>query len=236
MFRYSIAGVARFSSNVNVSFGPGPMTPAVRAIVYANIAVFVVMLVARPMIEDLFGLSPAAVLTQGRVWQLATYLFLHGDVFHILFNMLAVWMFGVDLERRWGTQAFIRYYAVVGIGAGVCMVVVSLLPFAATQSTYFATTIGASGAVYGLLMAWAIIFPYRTILFLGIFPLTARVFVLIMGAIAFTQAVSQGGGTTVAHLAHLGGLVVGWWYLKTPVRKPPPPTPRPRPTHLHRVH
>ncbi len=211
------------------------MTQAVRAIVYANVAVFVATLVARPEIQNLFGLSPAAVLTQGRIWQLGTYLFVHGDVFHILFNMLAVWMFGVDLERRWGTQAFVRYYAVVGIGAGLCMVVVSLLPFAATERTYFATTIGASGAVYGLLMAWAIIFPHRTILFFGIFPLTARVFVLIMGVIAFTQAVGQGGGT-VAHLAHLGGLAVGWWYLKTPVRRPPPPKPRPRPTHLHRVH
>jgi membrane associated rhomboid family serine protease len=212
------------------------MTQAVRAIVYANIGVFVAMLVARSLIQDLFGLTPEAVLTQGRIWQLATYLFLHADIFHILFNMLAVWMFGVDLERRWGTQAFVRYYAVVGVGAGICMVVVSLLPFQATQSTYFATTIGASGAVYGLLMAWAIIFPHRTILFLGIFPLTARVFVLIIGAIAFMQAVGQGGGTRIAHMAHLGGLAVGWWYLKTPVRRPPPPKVRPRPTHLHRVH
>jgi len=212
------------------------MTQAVRAIVYTNIAVFVAMLVARPELQGLFGLSPVAVLTQGRVWQLATYLFLHGDVFHILFNMLAVWMFGVDLERRWGTQAFVKYYAVVGIGAGLCMVLVSLLPFSGAERTYYSITIGASGAVYGLLMAWAIIFPHRTILFLGIFPLTARVFVLIMGAIALTQAIAQGGGTTVAHLAHLGGLVVGWWYLKTPVRRPPPPRPRPRPTHLHRVH
>jgi membrane associated rhomboid family serine protease len=229
--------MSRYSpGSMNVSLGPGPMTQAVRIIVFANIAVFVAMLVARPFIQGLFGLSPEAVLTQGRIWQLATYLFLHADIFHILFNMLAVWMFGVDLERRWGTLAFVRYYAVVGIGAGVSMVAVSLLPFAATQSTYFATTIGASGAVYGLLMAWAIIFPHRTILFLGVFPLTARVFVLIMGAIAFTQAVSQGGGTTVAHMAHLGGLLAGWWYLKTPVRRPPTPRPRPNPTHLRRVH
>lgn len=220
---------------MKVSLGPGPMTQAVRVIVFANISVFAAMLVARPTLLNLFGLSPEAVLTQGRLWQLATYLFLHGDIFHILFNMLAVWMFGVDLERRWGTIAFARYYAIVGIGAGVSTIVVSLLPFAATQSTYFATTIGASGAVYGLLMAWAIIFPHRTILFLGVFPLTARVFVLLMGVIAFTQAVSQGGGTTVAHVAHLGGLAAGWWYLKTPVKRPPPPRPS-NPANLRRVH
>jgi membrane associated rhomboid family serine protease len=208
------------------------MTPAVRAIVYANVAVFVVMLVSSSMLEDIFGLSPEAVLTSGRVWQLGTYLFLHGSVFHILFNMLSVWMFGVDLERRWGTQAFAKYYAIVGVGAGVCVVLASLLPFASARDSYYATTIGASGAVYGLLMAWAIIFPHRTISLFGIFPLTARVFVMLLGAIALSEAISAGGGTTVSHLAHLGGLLVGWWYLKTPVRKPPAP----RPTHLRRVH
>lgn len=217
---------------MSYTFGPGPMTQAVRAIVYANVAVFVLMLVAPAMLQDTLGLSPEAVLTRGFVWQLGTYLFLHANVFHLLFNMLSVWMFGVDLERRWGTQAFVKYYAVTGIGAGACMVLVSVLPFEATLSTYYATTIGASGAVYGLLMAWGLIFPHRTILLFGVFPLTARVFVLIMGAIAFSQALSAGGGGTVAHFAHLGGLAVGWWYLKTPVRKPPAP----RPTHLRRVH
>lgn len=224
---------------MNVSFGPGPMTRAVQTIVIGNIVVFVAMMVARSPIIDVFGLTPQAVVTQGRVWQLATYLFLHADVFHILFNMLSVWMFGVDLERRWGTQAFVKYYAVTGVGAGVCTVLASLLPFG--PGSYAIPTIGASGAVYGLLMAWGIVFPHRTILFLGIFPLTARVFVLIMGAIVFAQALGQGGGTAVAHVAHLGGLVVGYWYLKTPVRRPPPPpqAPRPKPpnpANLHRVH
>lgn len=224
---------------MNVSFGPGPMTRAVQTIVIGNIVVFVAMMVARSPIIDVFGLTPQAVVTQGRVWQLATYLFLHADVFHILFNMLSVWMFGVDLERRWGTQAFVKYYAVTGVGAGICTVLASLLPFG--PGSYAIPTIGASGAVYGLLMAWGIVFPHRTILFLGIFPLTARVFVLIMGAIVFAQALGQGGGTAVAHVAHLGGLVVGYWYLKTPVRRPPPPpqAPRPKPpnpANLHRVH
>lgn len=225
---------------MNVNFGPGPMTQAVQAIVIGNVVVFVAMMVARSPIIDVFGLTPQAVLTQGRVWQLATYLFLHADVFHILFNMLSVWMFGVDLERRWGTQAFVRYYAVTGVGAGVCTVLASLLPFG--PASYVIPTIGASGAVYGLLMAWGIVFPHRTILFLGIFPLTARVFVLIMGAIVFAQALGQGGGTAVAHVAHLGGLVAGYWYLKTPVRRRPPPPPQvprpkpPNPANLHRVH
>lgn len=220
---------------MHVSLGPGPMTQAVQIIIIANIVAFIAMMALRPVLLEWFGLSPEDVLTKGRVWQLATYLFLHADVFHILFNMLAVWMFGVDLEHRWGTRAFVRYYAVTGIGAGVCTMLVALMPFGA--ETYLATTIGASGAVYGLVMAWAIVFPHRTVLFLGIFPLTARVFALIMGAISFSQALSQGGGTTVAHVAHLGGMIAGYWYLKTPVRRPPPPPRRPaNPANLHRVH
>jgi len=220
---------------MNVSFGPGPMTQAVQIIVIANIVMFIATMAAGPLLVDWLGLSPQDVLTKGRVWQLATYLFLHADVFHILFNMLAVWMFGVDLERRWGTRAFVNYYAVTGVGAAICTLLVSLLPFG--RETYLATTIGASGAVYGLVMAWAIVFPYRTILFLGVFPLSARVFALIMGAISFSQALNQGGGTTVAHVAHLGGMLAGYWYLKTPVRKVRPPKPKPpNPANLHRVH
>ena len=220
---------------MNVSFGPGPMTEAVQIIVIANIVVFVAMMAAGPLIVDWFGLSPQDVMTRGRVWQLGTYMFLHGGVWHILFNLLAVWMFGVDLERRWGTLAFVKFYAVTGVGAGLCTLLVSLLPFGG--DSYFASTIGASGAVYGLLMAWAIVFPHRTILFLFVFPLSARVFVLIMGAIAFSNALNEGGGSPVANVAHLGGMLAGYWYLKTPVRKPRPPKPRPpNPANLHRVH
>jgi membrane associated rhomboid family serine protease len=130
---------------MHVSLGPGPMTPAVQIIVIANIVMFIATMAAGPLLIDWFGLSPQDVLTKGRVWQMATYLFLHADVFHILFNMLAVWMFGVDLERRWGTPAFVRYYAVTGVGAAICSLLVSLLPFG--RDTYLATTIGASGSV-----------------------------------------------------------------------------------------
>ncbi len=193
------------------------MTPAVRAIIYANIAVFLVTLFMPGLIVDTFGLSPALVVRALRLWQLVTYLFVHSptQLSHILFNMLAVWMFGVDLERRWGTREFVKYYFITGVGAGVSMILVSLLPFAATRATFEAVTIGASGAVYGLLMAWGLIFPHRQILFMLIFPLQARVYVLIMGAIAFLSAVGASGGP-VANVAHLGGLVVGFIYLKGP--------------------
>lgn len=200
-----------------MSFGPGPITPAVKLIIIVNVVMFVVTMVAPALVVGLLGLSAQAVLERGMLWQLATYLFVHspGGFGHILFNMLAVWMFGVELERRWGTPFFVKYYFICGIGAGVCTLVASLLPFASANQLYYTTTIGASGAVYGLLMAWALIFPHREILFMFIFPLKARVFVAIIGAIAFFQAVGSGGGP-VAAVAHLGGLVIGWIYLSGP--------------------
>jgi rhomboid family protein len=213
--------VSRYAPpGVTYTFGPGGLTPAIRAILFANIGVFVVTMFAQgadgsnPII-NLFGLRPSAFLTQGRLWQIVTYLFLHASVSHILFNMLALWMFGVDLERRWGTQAFTRYYFFTGIGAGVSTILISLLPLESVQTMYRAATVGASGAIYGLLMAWALVFPHRTILFMMLFPLPARIVVLIMGTIAFLSAMSV-SGSVVNEFAHLGGLVAGWLYLKGP--------------------
>jgi membrane associated rhomboid family serine protease len=193
------------------------MTPAVKAIIFTNIGAWVLTLFAPGLLIGWFGLTPEAVVTQGRVWQVATYLFIHepGAIGHILFNMLFVWMFGVELERRWGTQAFTRYYFVVGVGAGVCVMVASFLPMPAAQLAYRIPTIGASGAAYGLLLAWAMVFPHRNILFMLVFPINARVFALLMGAIAFFY-VAGGSSGPVSHVAHLGGLVIGWLYLKGP--------------------
>lgn len=219
---------------MSYQFGPGPLTPGVRAIIYTNVALFAVTLVSSTWLISWLGLAPEQVVTRGFVWQLFTYQFLHQDVLHILFNMLFVWMFGVDLERRWGLHAFLKYYLIVGTTAGMCTTIASLLPFASAEASYYSVTIGASGAVYGLMMAWAIIFPHRTILFFGLVPMTARVFVLITGAISLSYALGAGGGSNVSHLAHLGGLAAGWLYLKQPVKRPPPP--RPRPDYLRRVH
>lgn len=207
----------RSPSSAGVSFGPGPITPAVKLLLFANLGTFLVTLVASSTVVPLLGLTPSAVLGQAQVWQLVTYLFVHSptSIGHILFNMLAVWMFGVELERRWGTPFFLKFYFVCGVGAAICTMVAAFLPFEATARLYFTTTIGASGAVYGLLMAWALIFPHREILFMFIFPLKARVFVLIVGAIAFLSALNASGGP-VASIAHLGGLLAGWLFLQGP--------------------
>src|SRR3970040_1540162 len=121
------------------------MTPAVRAIVFANIGAFLLTFVAPNVMQDWFGLVPRSVLEDGQVWRPITYLFIHDPqgFTHILFNMLALWMFGVALERRWGTGGFVRYYAITGVGSGIATTLLSLLPFDAMRSMYGATTIGA---------------------------------------------------------------------------------------------
>ena len=198
-----------------ISFGPGLMTPAVKGIIYANVGVFLVMSLAprqlRFWLVDLLALSPELVLTKFFIWQPFTYLFLHGDVFHLLFNMLVLWMFGVQLERLWGTRFFLRYFFVAGVGAAFITLIVSLLPFSFSSATYFLPTIGASGAVYGLLLAFALNFPEAPILLFLLFPVPAKYFVMILGAIAFVSA-PRGGG--VAHVTHLGGLLAGYLFLK----------------------
>ncbi|MCC7126358.1 MAG: rhomboid family intramembrane serine protease [Acidobacteria bacterium] len=158
------------------------------------------------------GLSPRDVLTGGAFWQPVTYMFLHSTsgFSHILFNMLALWMFGTELERKWGTRFFTKYYFITGIGAAFTTLLVSLF----SNDVYFSVTVGASGAIYGLLLAWAMYFPHRTIYLYFLFPIPARIFVLIIGAIALLSSFGGPGGG-VAHATHLGGLVVGYLYLKS---------------------
>jgi membrane associated rhomboid family serine protease len=165
-----------------------------------------------PVLTDVLGLRPAFVLRYVWVWELATYMFLHGGIFHIAFNMLALWMFGAELERVWGTRYFLKFYFVVGIGAAALTVLVSLLPFTFTQELQRDNIIGASGAIYGLLLAYAMYFPDRPIYMYFVFPIPARIFVAIIGAIAFFSSMSETSG--VANATHLGGLLVAYLYLK----------------------
>jgi membrane associated rhomboid family serine protease len=194
------------------SFGPGPMSTALKALIGANVLMFVAQLLF-PIVTDLLGLHPAWVLRYLWVWQLATYMFLHGGIFHILFNMLALWMFGTELERIWGTRYFLKFYLVTGIGAGFLTVLFSLLPFGFAQQLQHANIIGASGAIYGLLLAYALYFPDRPIYMYFVFPVPAKIFVAIMGAIAFLSSLSEMGG--VANATHLGGLLVAYLFLKS---------------------
>lgn len=199
-------------STLAYTFGPGPMTPAVKILLWTNIALWVVSLFV-PKIVDWLGLAPQLVVEKHFLWQPVTYMFLHARTpTHILFNMLILWMFGVELERMWGTRYFVKFYAVAGIGAGLTTILVSMLPFAITRETYVATTIGASGALYGLMLAWALYYPNRPILMFLLFPIPAKYFVAILGGIAFLTSLQ--GGSTIAETTHLGGLLVGYLYLR----------------------
>ena len=199
------------ASSFAYSFGPGPLTPAIKALIIANVAMFVLAFVV-PSITLRLGLRPQDVFTGLAIWQPVTYLFLHGGIFHILFNMLALWMFGTELERMWGSRYFTRYYFITGVGAAATTLVLSLMPIGAADQLYYSLTIGASGAVYGILLAYGMYFPNRPIYLYFIFPIPAKYFVMIVGAISLFA--SMGGGGGVAHTAHLGGLVVGYLYLK----------------------
>jgi membrane associated rhomboid family serine protease len=127
--------------------------------------------------------------------------------------MLGLWMFGAELERTWGTRFFLKFYFVTGIGAGILTVRVSLLPFGPTAQLYGSNIVGASGAVYGLLLAYALYFPDRPIYMYFVFPIPAKIFVVIMGALAFMASTSENGGG-VANATHLGGVLVAYVYLK----------------------
>jgi membrane associated rhomboid family serine protease len=166
------------------------------------------------MVLRLFGLAPQEVFGGLQVWRAVTYMFVHSpsNIFHILFNMLALWMFGVELERMWGTRYFLKYYFVCGLGAAATVLVLSLVPVAPLAGLYYTLTVGATGAIYGILLAFALYFPHRPIILFFVFPVPARYAVMIMGGIALLA--SFGGPSGVAHVAHLGGLLAGYLYLR----------------------
>ncbi|HEU0140571.1 MAG TPA: rhomboid family intramembrane serine protease [Bryobacteraceae bacterium] len=192
----------------------GRFPPGVKWLLIVNTALFVLYFFAvRTGLGGIFypfGLVPVAVLKLFGIWQLFTYMFLHDPYgfTHILFNMLMLWMFGTDLERTWGTRGFLRYYFICGVGAGICIVIGNLL-----FGTLETRTIGASGAIFGLLLAFGMLFPNSTVLFWFLFPIKAKYFVMIMGAIQFMLTLGS-TGSGVSHVAHLGGMIFGYGYLK----------------------
>jgi membrane associated rhomboid family serine protease len=186
--------------------GFGMMTPAVKNLLLANVTVFLVQMLAPALVPIYyFGLVPTLVTHHFFIWQLVTYMFLHGGFGHIFFNMFALWMFGVELERTWGTKEFLKFYFLTGIAAGISTTIFnwnSPIP-----------TIGASGAIYGILAAYALFFPDRYVYLYFLFPIKMKYLALILGAFEFLSAYSQ-SNTGIAHIAHLGGMVVGFFYLR----------------------
>jgi membrane associated rhomboid family serine protease len=195
----------RRSSFFNSYFPTG-----VKWLIVSNVAIFVIItLFGRSIGNDvmLLALAPRAVVSYFALWQLVTYLFIHSGISHLLFNMLALWMFGVPLEQTWGTKRFLKYYFLCGVGAGLCDVALH-----AVVGNWGTRTVGASGAIYGLLMAFGVLFPNQTVLMDFLFPIKAKYMVMIYGAIELLLAFSVNDG--VSNIAHLGGMVFGYVYLK----------------------
>ena len=196
------------------------MTTAVKWLLIVNCAIFLLSFLLDRMgygtILLPFALVPRSVVFSMAIWQPVTYLFLHSTAGfgHILMNMLTLWMFGTALESVWGTKRFLQYYFFCGVGAGFCVVVLNAM-FGSMNTR----TIGASGAIYGLLLAFGILFPRAVIYFFGLFPIEARWYVLIMGVVVFLSALGDSGGS-VSHFAHLGGMAFGYAFLKLGLGRP----------------
>ncbi len=200
------------------SFGSGRTSemfpPAVKWLLIINVGLFLgprVLNFNLYWFHQVFGLVPARLFGNLFIWQPATYLFLHGGTFHVLMNMFILWMFGSELERTWGTREFIKFYFIAGIGAGLVNVLFSIF----NPATWHIPIIGASGAIYGILVAYAILFPNRLVYVYFLIPVKVKFLVIFLVAIEFMSTYRADG---VAHFAHLGGALFGYLYLKRNLR------------------
>jgi membrane associated rhomboid family serine protease len=199
-----------------------PFTKAVKWLILINAAVYLLMTLLKAVSPDLgyqadplLGLVPELV-THGAVWQLVTYSFVHAGLFHLLFNMLALWMFGAQFEQDWGSKQFLEFYFFCVVGAALTTIAVSYSHIGGVSPRTI--TVGASGGIYGILMAFGMIYGEREIMLFPIpFSIRAKYFVAGIAFIALIGAVgaaAPGRGEAIAYFAHLGGLLFGFLYLK----------------------
>jgi len=217
-YRYSNTNYYRPSFFGGFKFFP----PVIKWLLISNVGVFlfeaffgVLRLHGTSLSGAVLSSFPLYPLGDGfRIWQLFTYMFMHGGFMHLFLNMFALWMFGMDLENDWGSQKFLLYYMICGVGAGLSNLFIGPL-FGPS-----APTVGASGAIYGVLLAFGMMYPDRPILIYFLLPIRARYFVLIYIGIELYAGVT-GSADGVAHFAHLGGAAVGFVYLMIDQRRIP---------------
>jgi membrane associated rhomboid family serine protease len=194
--------------------------PGVKWLLIVNTIIFVLTylcpLQLQRQIMLVLALSAEAAVRNLFVWQLVTYMFLHAGITHVLFNMLTLWMFGIQLERDWGTRRFLKYYFYCGIAAGVCVLVVNIL-----LGYWGVVTLGASGAIFGVLVAFGVMYPDQTVLMYFLFPIKAKYLVMIF--VAVELLLTFGPNTGVSTIAHLGGAAFGFVYLKGRLPRLPMP-------------
>jgi membrane associated rhomboid family serine protease len=184
----------------------------VKWLLISNTLVFLLTSMAPEAVQEhlnLLKLTPYTVVHSFTFWQLFTYLFLHAGPWHLIINMLVLWMFGIQLEREWGTRQFLKYYFICGVGAGLCDVLMH-----AALGDWTTRTVGASGAIMGLLLAFGVLYPNQTILMDFLFPIKAKYFVMIYAAVELWASIAA-RNSGVSNIAHLGGMAVGFVYLKS---------------------
>ena len=192
-------------------FGPRLFTDAIKLVISINFIIFLLQTISgqERILFELFGIVPKNTFGQLMLWQPFTYLFLHGGIWHVLINMFVLWMFGSELETLWGRQEFLKYYFLTGVGSGLVTVLFSL--------NSPVPVVGASGAVYGILLAYGLIFPNRYVYLYFFIPVRVKYFVIVIGALAFFSSLGS-SSSGVSHLTHLSGMLIGFSYLKSNVR------------------
>jgi membrane associated rhomboid family serine protease len=190
------------------------LTPAVKIILVVNVAVFMALLVmgtfSRSFVGTavmLFGQYPIYSLKRLFLWQFVTYMFVHIDVMHVFFNMATLWFFAPALENRWGSAYFWRFYLITGAGAGVFHAIIALL-----THHELVPVIGASGAIFGVMLAYAAYFPDQTVWIWGAFPMKIKHLMILMALFGFL-AMASGREGDVSNLTHLSGLAVAYGLL-----------------------
>ena len=189
---------------------PSFYNSAIRVLIAVNLAIFVLLWIPQSRefqysVFMLFGLVPNTVWSELRVWQPLTYMFLHGGFFHVAINMFVLWMFGREIEWRWGKKEFLKYYFITGVGSGLVTFLLSI--------NSSVPVVGASGAIYGILLAYGMMFPERYVYLYFLFPIKVKYFVAIIGGIAFFSSLG-GSGSGISHMTHLSGMIIGWLYIK----------------------
>ena len=188
------------------SYKPALFTDAIKILVSVNFGIFLLQTVARTedLFFPLFGLVPKLVWSEFMIWQPFTYLFFHGGIWHLLINMFVLWMFGSELERIWGKGHFLKFYFVTGVGAGLVTMIFGL--------NSMTPIVGASGAVYGILLAYGITYPNRMLYIWGLIPVRSMWLVIIMGTVAFFGLLGNSDG--ISHVTHISGMIIGYILLK----------------------
>lgn len=201
-------------SSGGFSLGPGILSPFIKLMLLLNGAIFVLQLLA-PRITGIFAFSPIWTFQVFplHLYQIVTYMFLHGGFFHLLFNMFALWMFGTEIEYTWGTKTFARFYFLSGIfGALFTWLVFVVTGGSAVLGASGGPIVGASGAIYGILVAYWLMFPERLLYLYLLFPVPVKYAIPLLMLLGFFAG--GGAGTQTAHMAHLGGALYGLAYLK----------------------